>query len=86
MRQYKVYMSLELVMGRLNKYKLYEFNSVSPVIYIMADDPDDACFKISTKLIDVILKQRKKNRTTLKFIKEILSDVRIKRIEKTKKL
>jgi len=75
-------MCLELVMGRLNKYKLYEFSSTSPVIYVMAHDPDDACFKVSTKLIDVIFKQRKKNKTTLKFIKEILSDVRVKRIEK----
>ena len=74
-------MCLELVIGRIAKYKLYEFNSIDPIIFVKADDPDGACFKANSKLASVIMEQRKKNKATLNFIKEILSDVKIKRIE-----
>ena len=74
-------MSLELVMGRINKYKLYEFNTVSPIIFISADDPDDACFKATSKLAKILMKQNKTNKKTLAFIREILDDIKIKRIE-----
>ena len=80
MKLYKVYMCLELVMGRIAKYKLYEFNSVDPIIFVTADDPDGACFRACAKLANVIIKQRKKNKATLKFIKEVLDDIKIKRI------
>ena len=81
MKLYKVYMCLELVIGRISKYKLYEFNNIDPIIFVTADDPDDACFKASAKLVRILLKQNKKNKKTLTFVKEILNDVKIKRIE-----
>ena len=83
MKLYKVYMCLEIVMGRINKYKLYEFNTVSPIIFITADDPDDACFKVSAKLAKILLKQNKQNKKTLTFVKEILDDIKIKRVEES---
>ena len=74
-------MCLELVIGRIAKYKLYEFNSVDPIIFVTADDPDGACFRANAKLASIIMKQRKKNKASLNFIKDILDDVKIKRIE-----
>jgi hypothetical protein len=81
MKLYKVYMCLEIVMGRINEYKLYEFNTVDPVISVIANDPDDACFKASSKLAKILLKQKKKNKKALNFVREILEDIKIKRVE-----
>ena len=81
MKLYKVYMCLEIVMGRINEYKLYEFNTVDPVISVIANDPDDAYFKASSKLAKILLKQKKKNKKALNFVREILEDIKIKRVE-----
>ena len=80
---YKVHMCLELVMGRINKYKLYEFNTVSPIIFVTANDPDDACFKAGAKLAKILMKQNKTNKKTLTFVREILDDIKIKRVEES---
>ena len=68
-------------MGRINKYKLYEFNTVRPIIFVTAGDPDDACFKASAKLAKILTKQSKKNKKTLTFVREILDDIKIKHVE-----
>jgi len=68
-------------MGRINKFKLYEFSTVNPIIFVTADDPDDACFKASTKLAKILMKQNKTNKKTLTFVREILDDIKIKRVE-----
>ena len=49
-------MVLTLVMPRLKKYTLEDYNSSTPIIFVEAKDPDDACYKAMHKLASKILK------------------------------
>lgn len=77
MKIYKVYMCLRLVIGRLQRYNLYEYNSNNPIIFVKADNPDEACHKAYLGLSSLIIKGSRKNKKTLEFIREILDDVRV---------
>ena len=68
---------MSLVLSRLREFDLKEFNSQKPIIFIEADDPDDACFKSHYKLAAVILAQDAKMATQMK---EILADITIRKI------
>lgn len=76
-------MDLTLVLGRLKKYKLREYNSINPIIFVPADDPDEACHQAYMGLSDKIIKQGLKetngyhDKSILEFAKEILYDVRV---------
>ena len=52
-------MVLTLVMPRLKKYTLEDYNSSTPIIFVEAKDPDDACYKAMHKLASKILKTGK---------------------------
>ena len=54
MKIYKVHMVLTLVMSRLKKYTLEDYNSSTPIIFVEAKDPDDACYKAMHKLASKI--------------------------------
>ena len=56
MKIYKVHMVLTLVIPRLKKYELEDYNSSTPIIFVEAKDPDDACYKAMHKLAQKILK------------------------------
>ena len=80
MKIYKVHMVLTLVISRLKKYDLEDYNSASPIIFVEANDPDDACYKAMHKLAGKILRLDH-SVETLEFIKDIFHDVRIIKIE-----
>lgn len=73
-------MILTLVMPRLKKYELEDYNSLTPIIFIEAQDPDDACYKAMHKLAGKILRSDH-SVETLNFIKDIFNDIRIIKIE-----
>ena len=73
-------MVLTFVMPRLKKYELEDYNSSTPIIFVEAEDPDDACYKAMHKLAQKILKFDH-SVETLNFIKDIFHDIRIIKIE-----
>ena len=44
---------MSLVISRLKNYRIYEYNSNAPIIFVEADDPDGACFKATHNLFEV---------------------------------
>lgn len=73
-------MVLTLVISRLKEYNLDDYNSSTPIIFVEAKDPDDACYKAMHKLAIKILKSDH-SIETLNFIKDIFNDIRIIKIE-----
>ena len=79
MNIYKVSMDLSLVMPRLRKIRLGEYNSERPIIFVEAKDPDEACYLAYHRLAEIILKQDSSTSSSL-FVKEIFHDIRIKKL------
>ena len=73
----KVNLDLSLVIARLKKYNLQQYNSAHPTIFVQADNPDDACHLAYYQLAEIILKQDLSSETAL-FVREILFDVSVK--------
>lgn len=76
-------MDLTLVLGRLKKYKLNEYGCKDPIIFVPADDPDEACHEAYMGLSDKIIKQGLKetngyhDSSILEFVKDLMYDVRV---------
>lgn len=71
---------MSLVISRLKKYSLEEYNNKTPIVFIEAEDPDGACYYATYKLLRKILK-KDHSIETIEFSKEIMNDVRILKIE-----
>ena len=80
MKIYKVLIDLSLVHGRLKQFRLYEYNSEFPTVFVEAKDPDQACYLAMFQLVEIILKQDSSSVTT-KLTKDILYDVRINKVQ-----
>lgn len=76
MKIYKVHLDLSLVIGRLREFKLKEYNSAFPIVFVEAKSPDDACFKSVYILIQGILRQDSSIETRL-LCRNIKEDIRI---------
>lgn len=68
------------VLARLKKYNLENYNSVRPIIFVEAKDPDEACYKATHRLTNILLK-KDHSIESIEFIKDIINDVRILKIE-----
>tara|TARA_B110000014_G_scaffold234914_1_gene199105 strand:+ start:667 stop:915 length:249 start_codon:yes stop_codon:yes gene_type:complete len=76
MKIYKVYMDLQLVIPRLREFRLKEYNSTFPIVFIEAKDPDDACYKAIYNLVSGLLSQDSSVETSL-LCRSIVHDIRI---------
>ena len=74
MKIYKVTLDLTFVLPRLKEIDLKEFNSQRPIIFVDANDPDDACSTAHYKFVSLIISQKPK---MAKIMKDLLFDVRI---------
>jgi len=72
-------MDLLLVMGRLAKFNLGEYNSPYPTIFVEAKDPDEACYNALYKLVEIILKQDDSKKTS-ELVKDLVQDIRVKKV------
>lgn len=79
MKIYTVKLDMTLVLARLKKFQLGEFNNKSPIIFIEARDPDDACYFVSCKFSEMLLKQDESVKTA-QLIKSLQSDIRITKV------
>lgn len=72
-------MDLLLVMGRLAKFNLGEYNSPYPTVFVEAKDPDEACYNALYKLVEIILKQDDSKKTS-ELVKDLVHDIRVKKV------
>lgn len=79
MKLYRVEMCLTLVIARLKKYQLYEYNSENPILFIQADNPDEACNRAICNLATIIFKQNS-SIETIKFVSDLFYDIRIEKV------
>tara|TARA_B100000131_G_scaffold248836_1_gene242006 strand:+ start:3993 stop:4241 length:249 start_codon:yes stop_codon:yes gene_type:complete len=77
---YKVHMDLSLVINELTKFRLYQYNSAYPIVFVEANNPDDACFKSIYNLIQMIMSQDSSIEARL-LCREIKNDIRVVKIE-----
>jgi hypothetical protein len=76
MALYKIHLDLSLVISRLKDFRLKEYNSEFPIIFVEAKSPDDACFKAIYLLIKIILDQDDSIETRL-LCRSIKKDIRV---------
>tara|TARA_Y100000361_G_C11096406_1_gene309319 strand:- start:212 stop:460 length:249 start_codon:yes stop_codon:yes gene_type:complete len=79
MKIYKVYLDMTLIISRLKKFRLYEYNTTSPIVFVEADDPDGACFKAIYQLVRIILDQDS-SQETKDICKDIKKDIRVLKV------
>jgi hypothetical protein len=79
MKIYMVQLDCSLVMSRLRKFNLREFNSEYPILFAEAADPDEACYLIYCKFSETILKQDDSVETA-RLINSALRDIRITKV------
>lgn len=70
---------MTLIISRLKKFRLYEYNTSSPIVFVEADDPDGACFKATYQLIRIILDQDNSEETK-EICKDIKRDMRVLKV------
>tara|TARA_B100002019_G_scaffold259188_1_gene244382 strand:+ start:190 stop:453 length:264 start_codon:yes stop_codon:yes gene_type:complete len=76
MKIYVVTLDMSLVLTRLKKFNLHEFNYKFPKVFIEAQDPDDACYKTMCKLSEIMLQQQSSVDTAV-LIRSVQHDIRI---------
>jgi hypothetical protein len=79
MKIYRLTLCLQLVISRLKKFDLKQYNSERPIIFVEAKDPDEACYRAIYNLTSIILKQDS-SKATIELLKEIMYDVRVIKI------
>ncbi len=79
MKIYKVYLDMTLIISRLKNFRLYEYNTTSPIIFVEADDPDGACFKATYQLIRILLDQDSSSETK-DICQDIKKDIRVLKV------
>lgn len=79
MKIYRLTLCLRLVIARLKKFNLKEYNSEQPIVFVEANDPDGACYRAIYNLTNIIIKQDN-SKETLELLKEIIYDIRVIRI------
>jgi hypothetical protein len=80
MKIYKIQICMVSVIARLKTYELGNYNSSTPVVFVEANDPDGACYRATHDLAKILLK-KDHSIDSINFIKEIMHDVRIIKIE-----
>ena len=82
MKIYKVYLDMTLVISRLKKYRIYEYNASAPIVFLEASNPDEACFKALYGLIKRILDQDS-SAEAKEICEDIKQDVRVVKVSTT---
>ena len=65
MKIYTVVLDTSRILEQLKDFKLYEFKDETPIIFVEAPDPDEACYMTMCKFAEILLKQDESNETAL---------------------
>tara|TARA_R100000008_G_scaffold50781_1_gene30404 strand:- start:64 stop:312 length:249 start_codon:yes stop_codon:yes gene_type:complete len=79
MKIYKIEMDLSLVIHRLKRFNLYEYQTPYPILFMESQDPDGACHKAYYGLASIILKQDNSEEIS-ELLKELMFDITVRRI------
>jgi len=79
MKIYKVYLDMSLVIARLKRYNISEYNYNTPIVFIDANDPDEACFRAIYGLVRKVLDQDTSEEAK-ELCKDLKHDIRIIRV------
>jgi hypothetical protein len=79
MKIYTIEIDMTNVLGMLRRFRLGEFNSQYPILFIESNDPDEACYFTYCKLSEILLKQNESIETA-KLIGIVHDDLRIKKV------
>jgi hypothetical protein len=79
MKIYTVQVDMTNILGSLKRFKLGEFNSQFPTIFVEAEDPDDACYFVFCKFSEMILRQDESIETA-QLCKILHEDMRITKV------
>jgi len=83
MKIYKIELDMTYVLARLKKFKLDQYNGQHPIIFVEGENPDDACHVAMYQLAEILLRQDASIENA-KFIKDILYDILVIKIESPK--
>ena len=76
---YKVDLCLKLVISRLKRFNLGEYNSERPTVFIEATNPDDACSKAVYNMMQIILRQDN-SKETISLCRSVFKDIRVLKV------
>ena len=79
MKIYKVSMDLSLILQRLKKFNLFEYQNPFPTIFVEAHNPDEACHLAYYGLAVIILKQDSSPETST-LITDSFYDITIRKV------
>lgn len=83
MKIYKLHISMMLILTALAKFRLYEYNHEEAIIFIEANNPDEACYKAFFKLSEIVLKQATTEKDRIEaatLLEELHHDFLIKKV------
>ena len=69
-----------MVLPRLKKFKLHEYNSENPIIFVQASDPDEACYRAIFNLAGLIFRQDD-SRETISLFNDLQYEIFIIKVE-----
>ena len=73
-------MDLSLVINDLTKFKLHQYNSAFPILFVEASNPDEACFKATYNLLQIVMSQDSSIEARL-LCRQIKHDIRVIKVE-----
>jgi hypothetical protein len=79
MKIYTVEVDMTNVLGSLQRFKLGEFNSQFPTLFIEAEDADQACYYTFCKFSEMLLRQEESIEVA-QLCKELQQEMRIKKV------
>lgn len=79
MKIYTVKLDMTTALGQLKRFRLREFNCANPIIFIEADNPDDACYFMFCKFSEMLLRQDESIETA-QLLKRIKHDIKITKV------
>ena len=79
MKIYKIEMDLSNIISELSTFKLYEYNTPDPIVFIEAENADDACYQATYNLIGIILKQDMSKENRL-YCKDLINEIRVTKV------
>ena len=80
MKLYKIHSDMLLILMPLKRFRLNEYNHSSPILFIEANDPDDACYKAYLNLSNIVLKQDASVDVAI-MLRELKNDFKIVKVE-----
>lgn len=79
MKVYKVELDMTYVLGRLKNFNLKQYNSQLPIVFVEANDPDEACYIAIYQLAAILIQQEPTYENSI-LIKDLIYDIRILKV------